>query len=223
MRFFCAKAAAGLRVTRLGGVSIPGDVDLDGRAVHRPEMEGPQIVTGGLHLDRAEAADEKVFERLLEDGAEAVADVGLLQAAAQDLHVRLGVRHIDVAVTAAQLDLPVHAGDLVLDDIDRATGHGRLGKLPQVRGGWFGRRILSSSALAIRTQDGGQHRRLPLTPGCISCSRVHRCRIDSCQSLPCIRHSCSKTHVLTPFPLCCNKNGTANLLCLPLLYVWFKL
>ena len=88
------EATARLRVARLGGVSIPGDVDLDGRAIDRPEMEGAQIVAGGLHLDRAKAADEKVFEDLLEDGAEAVADVGLLQAAAQDLHALRGVRHI---------------------------------------------------------------------------------------------------------------------------------
>ena len=196
MRFFVARPPRGLRVARLGGISIPGDVDLDGGAIDRPEMEGTQIVSGGLHLDRAEAADEKVFEDLLEDGAEAVADVRLLQAAAQDLHARLGVRHLRVAIAAAQLDLPVHAGDLVLDDVDRAPRHGRLGKLPQVRGSRLGCRILSSSALVVWTQDRGQHHRLSLTFG-----RVPRCCIHSCKPLPCIRHSCSKTHVLTPFNL----------------------
>jgi hypothetical protein len=92
-----------LRVAGRVRLPVPAGVDADGRAVDRPQHGGALRVAGRLHLDGAEAAGERVFDGLLDEGAKAVDGIRLFERAAQGAQLALGEGHVAGARRGARI------------------------------------------------------------------------------------------------------------------------
>ena len=145
-----------LGVARLAGVALPGGVNLDGCPVYRIEAKRALVIAGGLHLDGAEAADQGVLDHLFEQGAKTVRGVRFFQRAAQGVETAVGIGDFGCVVAAADADLPVHAGDLVLDEVDGAARDRGLGEAAEVGGGGLDEGRLPVGAGAERAEDRGE-------------------------------------------------------------------
>jgi hypothetical protein len=132
--------------------SCPAGVDADRSPVHRPQHRRPLGVAGRLHLHGAEAAGERVFNDLLDQGAKAVHSIGLFQRPPQSGELSCHVRDVVWSDAATHPNLPVHGGDAVLDHIDGAPHYRRLGKAAQIDRRCLGQQL-------CRKLDGAENRR----------------------------------------------------------------
>ena len=124
-----AAVAERLQITRLVGATRPAGIDLDREPVDRPEPERPLRVRAHLHFDGAATA-ERVLEHLLEERAEAVLLVRLLEAVRRecDLAPELVARAAPRRGITSQVELC----DRVLDGVDGAARVGRAAEVAQV-------------------------------------------------------------------------------------------
>src|SRR4051812_30888577 len=66
---------SGLRVADGLRVAVPIGTHLDGRSVHWIQQQGTSSISAELQLDRAEAADDHIFEDLFRKRAERIVGV----------------------------------------------------------------------------------------------------------------------------------------------------
>ncbi len=175
-----------LRIARRLRLPVPACVDADRGPIHRPQHRRPLRVARRLHLDGPEAAGQRIFDHLLDQGAKAVHRVRLLQHPAQARAascVRQRPRRRPHA--APHPHLPVHRRDAVLDHVDRPPHHRRLRKPAQVHrrrlgqqcrpGNCTGLRIEGSASVLRSASASTPRRQRPLSwPLPVACRHISR-------------------------------------------------
>ena len=161
-----------LRVARRVGLAVPARIDADRSSIDGPQHRGPFGIAGRLHFDRAVSAGKRVFDDLLDQRAKAVDRVRLFERASQGKKAPIGFfgifgRAIAGCEAAPHAYLPVHGRDAILDDVDGAPHHGRLGKPAQIYRRWFRQRLPGK---LHRAQNCRKRQRLAF--------RVGICRVD---------------------------------------------
>ena len=134
------------------GVAVPVGANANAGAVDRPQSERTSGIAGEIEFDGAEAADQDVFQDLLDEGAEGVLGIGLLEVEGERSDALGGAgQHADAIVgkvgarrrfleraATARLNAPGHAGDAVLDGVDGLARDGHFREAAQVGGRGFG-------------------------------------------------------------------------------------
>jgi hypothetical protein len=108
-------------------------------------------IAGEIEFDCAETADQHVFQDLLDEGAERIFGIGLLEVDGEGGDALGGAgQHADAIVgevgarrrfiertATAGLNAPGHTGDAVFDGVDGLAGDGHFGEAAQVGGRGF--------------------------------------------------------------------------------------
>src|SRR3954467_14734058 len=110
---FGAVTPGRLRVTYGLRISVPVRTHLDGRAVHRIQQQGTSSISAELQLDRAESADDDVFEYLLGKRAKGIVGGGRVEIVTEDGDAFLSVRQLGKSAPVLRLNPPLHSGNAI--------------------------------------------------------------------------------------------------------------
>jgi len=159
-----------LHIVRRRGIAVPIGANADAGAVDRPQHERVRRIVGEVEFNGTEAANQDVFQDLLDEGAEGIFGIGLLEVQGERSdalggagqhgeavagEVATGRRFFERAATA-RLNAPGHAGDAVLDRVDGLARDRRFREAAQVGRCGFGHDSGTSNADrgCPRSEDG---------------------------------------------------------------------
>ena len=179
-----------LRIPRHLIPALPLGIDPDGCAIYRPQRNRPLGNSRQLHLHRAEAAHQHVFQHLLQQRAQRIRLIRFIERPAQRRHPFDCI--LWYRAMGPYPHLPLHSRNAILDQVDRPSHHRCLGETPQVLRSRLRQHRLSR---VIRVQNRRQNLRL---------SRQYRrltARTDRTHPAPKLAHISSHTHPPRSFAL----------------------
>ena len=131
------ECGGGLDVVRRRGIAVPVGANANAGAVNRPHYKGMRGIAAEIEFDGAEAADQHVFQYLLDKRAEGVLGVGLLEVKNEGGDALGGVGQVVERTAVARLNAPLHSSDTVFDGVDGLARDRHFGEAAQVGGRGF--------------------------------------------------------------------------------------